>query len=478
MLVKQFKNLILPLLICLLIISFITTDITPLHSGLGIDGMWYNKTILQEDYTPSDYHIFKSLPSYLIKVFFEFFNINKNHLNILLSFKIFNLISLCLTMLILDQISNTFLEDKNKLLIIISTLSFTVLKVSMYDVVTPDYFGFFLATAFLYSFLVKRSIIMIPLLIISYFTNPIVFLIGMVLLIFSNTSPKNLNQTKVSRLAFYLACLFGMLILFWAVYMIIPMYKAGIELTKWHIPDTLNIYVFPISALLVSVLCAYLSHPLFYHFIRYLHLKNLLKVNLFYVVISIFFMILKSFVVEFNNSPTELDDTGHLIYMWPLYFCMKPLVGVSEHIHSLGIMIVFALLFWRKIVLQSSEMFGASGLIILGLFVLFIIKPETRHTLPFVPIVSLLVVKVIPDDFLSIKNTFLLVTTSLILSKIYYPLQLAAFSCDPQVFPAQHYFMFFGFSCNYAMYLIQITISFFILIYIKKLISRNELSSL
>ena len=175
MLVKQFKNLILPLLICLLIISFITTDITPLHSGLGIDGMWYNKTILQEDYNPSNYHIFKLLPSYLIKVFFEFFNINKNHLNILLSFKIFNLISLCLTMLILDQISNTFLEDKNKLLIIISTLSFTVLKVSMYDVVTPDYFGFFLASAFLYSFLVKRSIIMIPLLIISYFTNPIVF---------------------------------------------------------------------------------------------------------------------------------------------------------------------------------------------------------------------------------------------------------------------------------------------------------------
>ena len=105
MIKKHLHNLILPFLISLLIICFIITDITALHGGLGIDGMWYNKIIIQEGYAPSDYHIFKSFPSYLIKVFIESFNINKNHLNILLSFKIFNLISLCLTILILDQIT-------------------------------------------------------------------------------------------------------------------------------------------------------------------------------------------------------------------------------------------------------------------------------------------------------------------------------------------------------------------------------------
>jgi len=88
----------------------------------------------------------------------------------------------------------------------------------------------------------------------------------------------------------------------------------------------------------------------------------------------------------------------------------------------------------------------------------------------------LLVVKVIPDDFLSIKNAFLLVTTSLILSKIYYPLELAAFSCDPQDFPAQHYFMFFGFSCNYTLYILQIVISILILFLFGKLISNYKLS--
>ena len=477
MIEKHFNNLFIPFLISLLIISFITTDITSLNEGLGIDGMWYTKTVIKEDYAPSDYHIFKSFPSYLIKFSLEIFNINKNNFDILLSYKFLNITSLCISILLLNKISKLFLVNKS-IFIIISTLSFTIIKVSMYDIVTPAYFGFLMSTAFLYLYLNKKYFHLIPILLISYFTNPIVFLIGIVLLIFSNTSHQNLNQSKVSRIAFFFSCLFGILILFWATYMIVPMYKAGIELTKWHIPDTLDIELFPVSALLICAFCAYFSYPLFQQSFHFLHFKNLIKVNLFWIVIFIAFMVLKSIVVNLNNSPTELDDFGHLLYMWPLYFCMKPLIGISEHIHSLGILIVFALLLWKKIVFECTNSFGFGGLIILGLFVLFIIKPEARHTLPFVPFVSLLVARVIPDNFLNRKNILVLLTTTLVLSKIYYPLQLAVFSSDPQHFPAQHYFMFFGFSCNYTMYLIQITISFFILVYIKKLISKNELQHL
>ena len=360
----------------------------------------------------------------------------------------------------------------------IITFSFLLFKLPFYDAVTPDYFGLFLSAYILYLYSTKKNILLSFILLLSFFTNPIVFLIGIILLIFSKTSSQNINKVKLSRITFFLSCLFGMLILFWATYMIVPMHRAGVELTKWHIPDTLNIDVFPISALLVSVFCAYLSHPLFYHFIHYLYFKNLLKINLFYVIIFIFFMILKNIVVEFNDSPTELDSTGHLLYMWPLYFCMKPLIGVSEHIHSLGIMIVFALLFWKKIVFYCSELFGVGGLIIMGLFVLFIIKPEARHTLPFVPFVSLLVVRVITEKFNNSMNILLLFCASVLLSKIYYPIQLATFSGNPQDFPAQHYFMFFGFSCNYNMYIFQIIISILILLFSGMMISKNELSSL
>lgn len=477
---KYFDKIYLSIILIPFVISFAFQPYTKLCDGLGIDGDIYYDMINEGNYKPTDYHLFKSLPVFVIDFCLTHLQIEKSKVNIIRSFRVLNLISIIASFLCIHQVFNKFnLALKIKYFYVFFIFfSFIFLRLPFYNPVTPDYFGLLMSTAFLYLYLNKNYFYLIPILFISYFTNPIVFLIGMVLLIFSKSSPQYINPVKVSRLAFFLSCLFGILIIFWAIYMIVPMYKAGIELTKWHIPDTLDIELFPVSALLICAFCAYFSYPLFYHSIHFLHFKSLLKVNLSWVVIFIAFMILKSIVVNLNNSPTELDDFGHLLYMWPLYFCMKPLIGISEHIHSLGLLIVFALLMWKDLVSECSKLFGLGGLIILGLFVLFIIKSEARHTLPFIPFLSLLVARVIPDNFFNRKNILIVFITSLILSKFYYPIQLAEFSCDPQDFPAQQYFMFFGFSCNYTMYLIQIIISFFILIYIKKLISINDLSSL
>jgi hypothetical protein len=477
---KRNKTLIL----AIAFISFVYvgqwSQTTKLYDGLGIDGMWYHKIILDDDYKPNDYHLFKSFPSYLLKHSFNILGIGKTLDNVVLSFKLLNYISIVLSAFVCFKICKlrNLTEYQCSLYMFLVFCSFLILCISGYDPVTPDYFAFLLSFSLLFFILNKNHFYTFSFLLISFFTNPLVFLIGMVLLIFSDTSLENMNQVKVSRIAFFLSGLFGILILFWATYMIVPMHRAGIELTKFHIPDTLDIELFPVSALIVSAFCSYLSYPLFYQSIHFIHFKYLLKVNFFWFVIFISFMILKSIVVDFNNSPTKLDDIGHLLYIWPLYFCMKPLNGVSEHIHSLGILIILALLMWRDLVSKCSKLFGLGGLILLGLFVLFLIKPEARHTIPFVPFVSLLVVRVIPEKFNNALNVLLLLCTGVLLSKIYYPLQLGVFSGDPQDFPAQHYFMFFGFSCNYTMYIIQIIISILALVYFKKLISPYELSSL
>jgi hypothetical protein len=461
----------------ILLLMFIFQPNTSLYNSLGIDGGWYSKIVTDSNYNADDYHIFKSFPSHIFKLGFSILDIEKNNFNVIFFFKILNLLSIIGFYKYTSELLKYYKINSEKFLLLFTLIfSFLLLKLPFYDVVTPDYFGLFLSAYIVYLHTCKNKLLLLLLLLLSFFTNPIVFLLGIVLLIFSNTSHQNLNRTKVSKIAFFFSCLFGMLILFWATYMIVPMHRAGIELTKWHIPDTLDIELFPVSALLISAFCAYFSYPLFQQSFHFLNFKNLLKVNLFWIVIFIAFMVLKSIVVNLNNSPTELDDFGHLLYIWPLYFCMKPLIGISEHIHSLGILIIFALLMWKDLVSECSKLFGLGGLIILGLFVLFIIKSEARHTLPFVPFVSLLVARVIPVSFFNRKNILIVFITSLTLSKFYYPLQLAEFSCDPQGFPAQHYFMFFGFSCNYTMYIFQIVISIFILFLFGKLISNYKLS--
>jgi len=466
-------SVVLLLVSVFLLTGFFITDITSLNKGLGIDGMWYNKIISEENYKIDDYHLFKSLPSHLIKTFFDILNIDISHKRILIYFKFFNLICLFSCLLFFNKISKKHLHDRYNLLAILSLLTFIVLKVSNYDVVTPDYFGFLLATIFMYYYLCRKYSFLIVILILSFFTNPIVFLIGMIILIFSNTLPKVIDIKFSSKFSLFFSLLFGFIIFTWSIYMIIPMYKAHVELTLWIIPDTLNIKVFPFSAIVVSAFCAYFSFYLFQYSIPFVNFSNILRLKFKWIILFIIFLAGKSFLISYNNHPINLDDIGHLVYVWPLYFCMKPLTGVSEHIHSLGILIVFALILWKDIVSESSKLFGIGGLIILGLFVLFIIKPEARHALPFVPIISFLVVKVISQNFLEFKNILFVLFLNILFSKIYYPLHIASFSGNPQEFPAQHYFMFFGFSCNYTMYTFQALVSVFIFLFYNKIIFQK-----
>ena len=166
------------------------------------------------------------------------------------------------------------------------------------------------------------------------------------------------------------------------------MHKAGMELTRWIIPDTLDINVFPISVVLVSIVCGILSYHVISNSLAYLNLRNIFLINIKWLLIFIGLMIFKSLLIRYNNLPTELDDLGHLMFMWPLWFCMKPLCGITEHIQSFGILIVLALIYWNKIVIFAKNHLGSGSLIVLFMFILFLIKPEARHTLPFLPIIG------------------------------------------------------------------------------------------
>ena len=110
----------------------------------------------------------------------------------------------------------------------------------------------------------------------------------------------------------------------------------------------LDINIFPISVILVSIFCGILSYHVISNSLPYLSLRNIFLINIKWLFIFYYMMIIKSLLVRYNNLPTDLDDLGHLMFMWPLYFCMKPLCGVSEHIQSFGILIILALIYWNK----------------------------------------------------------------------------------------------------------------------------------
>ena len=66
---------------------------TKLFGGLGMDGMWYHKVIMDDDYKPNDYHLFKSFPVYLLKHSLNILGV-KTLDNVIMSFKILNYLSI------------------------------------------------------------------------------------------------------------------------------------------------------------------------------------------------------------------------------------------------------------------------------------------------------------------------------------------------------------------------------------------------
>ena len=449
---------------------------TKLFGGLGIDGMWYHKIIIDDDYKPNDYHLFKSFPSYLLKYSFNIMGISKTVDNVIYSFNLLNYLSIIISGIVCYKISKLKNFTKNKCIAYMFLIfcSFMILRISGYDPVTPDYFAFLLSFCLLFFILNKNNFFTFLFLLFSFFTNPIICLIFFLILFFPtdikyHTSYSLLNSRWIHIV---LSVCFGTLIILWSVYMILPMHKAGMELTKWNIADTLDINVFPVSVALVSIVCGVLSYHVISNSFPYLNLRNLFLINIKWLLIFIGMMIVKSLIISNNSLPTDLDDLGHLMFMWPLWFCMKPLCGVSEHIQSFGTLIVLTLIYWKNIVIFAKNHLGLGGLIVLLMFILFLTKPEARHTLPFLPIIGYLVVSVIPE---STKNRLFFLTViilGLLLSKFYYPLHLASFdNNDFQSFPAQHYFMFFGFSVNYLNYFILSfcsIISFLTLYFFKK----------
>ena len=153
---KIISNRYITIIFTISFISFIQfgpwSHSTKLFGGLGIDGMWYHKVIMDEGYKPNDYHLFKSFPSYLLKHSFNILGISKTLDNVIYSFKLLNFLSIIMSAIVCCKICilRNFTKYQSISYIFLSFCSFMILRISGYDPVTPDYFAFLLSFSLLF----------------------------------------------------------------------------------------------------------------------------------------------------------------------------------------------------------------------------------------------------------------------------------------------------------------------------------------
>ena len=443
-----------------------TQPTTILFGGNGVDGMWYSNIITSPDTPIDDYHLFKSLPAFCVKYSLQLFGKDNTMHNLIFAWKIMNAMCCLISLFVAYKITSlmNYSDGKSSFYLFIVFTTFLLLKIGFYDVVTPDIFAFMVSFLLLYSILAKKILLSTSLFLIASFTNPIISIIYFILLFFRKVTNNKENFFSKDNTFFvkFVPIIFGLFIFAWGVAVIVYLKLTGAPMTLWIIPDDLDLEIFPISILAVSLFSFFLFKPIWEQISPYLSLNLYRELNYKWILFCILLFASKKAIIINNNFPISLDDIDHLLRIWPLFFCMKPLAGLSEHLQSFGLLLFLILIFWKTLVKEASKSFGFGGISVLCLFILFIIKPEARHTLPFIPFISFLMINSIQTLNLNKKKVLFLIMVNIILSKFYYPLSFAKFNDEYfQSFPSQHYLMFYGFSINYSMYLVFILLNLF-----------------
>jgi hypothetical protein len=172
---------------------------------------------------------------------------------------------------------------------------------------------------------------------------------------------------------------------------------------------------------------------------------------------------------------------------YPIYINLKPLIGIVDNLSYYGpVLFVFLFLFFKN---GNFENWGFKGYFLFFFLFLLIIKPEARHTLFLIPLLSITILDFIDDKILNFRFILFVSAAGLFFSKFWYPVHWADFppthllfspsteQAIYQQFPVQHYFMFIGPMMGHAEYFVFLALELIFGFFFYKFLVKKELSA-
>ncbi len=439
---------------------------TNLAEGMGYDGIWYFKPANELLPKTDNYHFFRILPSTLVfflkKLIFQPYD----YFNTAKAFQVFNLICNGLAIFFAHLISRklNFGFWEKALFLGFIFFNFHILKDEVYNPVMTDTLVHLLGLMLLYFYLVQRTLGYFLITFCFLFTFPIGGFIAQAFYVLNRAKPvkgENLIPDHWFKNLFLGFAGFFLLATSAIVY--------GLKrITVLTFPDDINIYLFPFTILLTSgaIFLIMNWHQNFFQLI-FLRIRKISSVfsPVFYVFVIGFLVYL--IAPKFNNMPAK-GFTGNFTISPPLYMTLKPLIGLFDHIMFFGPVVLLYLFLLPQNLRKYQK--DDSFLFVSFLFCFFMLKPEARHSLFLLPLISVAVVQSLPKGFFQVKIVVPFLFFCLIFSKFWYPCHLAIFPPGYEIFtskvnhaifqefPIQHYFMFQGPMISHANYLLWLLI--------------------
>ncbi|HMG15961.1 MAG TPA: hypothetical protein VK590_10975 [Saprospiraceae bacterium] len=477
----KYSRPILILITCILFFFNFKGEIIPVNNGMGWDGRLYgNYTAMLDsaiiEKKINEYRFQRILMSVVLNKTMKAFNIDFTIANIVLGFKIFNLIFLLIALLYYLLISRKLgFTPINEMLGLAALFwCFPILKIPGYNPIITDVGAFAMGMMVVYHFFSNHRIVNICLILLGSFVYPTFLLFGL-LVIFPREAYTSSDKTyRKDRIIFPLLYLLIFCIAYFG-------YQAEFSDTYANINPT-NKNMLWLSILIAVSYCYFIGA----FFPDFQKIKEAFqKINWLYVIPLIgIFIFVKYLTHTYATPQPQQMSTGRYIINIMKQSVANPGVFIVSHIIYFGLIPI--ILIWMKTQIVAVIRANGYGLTILLIGIGFMsLGSESRQLINFYPLFVILVILAL-QNMKPIKPivAYGFVIVSLLLSRFWYIIGTEGdLSTKLLEYPAQRYFQFFGPWMNNQVYLqnfvivISILFGFLILQKTGNLFELKELKS-
>lgn len=493
------------LLLAFGIISIIFLKCIPVASGFGWDGVFYGKVALNFDQLIGNidsYRAGRIFPGVLIHYVFRVLQIDLNLDNVLVGFKVYNVLILTLSGFLWVSISNhAFKNQFAKWFGFIALfINYPILNLTFYYPAQTDITAFFIAIFMIFSLIKRNNYLLLGLTSISFFAWPTMAIVGLICFVFSDTNTlykSNANSKKFTFLWVVLLLsplILGLLVNTYSLRSFMKIIIVNLNIDKMSVFDSIdfdslfyNMYQFPSLIINLSVILFF-----FYLFFKNFDFKELVSVSfikkhgikLLISIAVLTTLILLKKIVEDPNLPPFFSLKAALMRITTLSL-KYPFLFIVSHIMYFGPIIVLIILKSKNYLndLKKDKLVWILVVIFMSYFILGV---ESRVLINFFPFLIYSFLKSFKLESVNHKKIFIIsfVIISIIMSKVWLQFELPSSDFPVSIsaenagsFPLQWFFMNHGPWMNFEMYILHAFFALLLIGFYYYFVKWDKLSS-
>lgn len=456
----------------------------PIFNGYGWDGRVYgnlagNFSEIIRTTGISSYYSQRIFPSAIIFSFINIFHLSPTTDLIIRLFSFYNILLFVASSILWIKISSGVkLTLRTQWLgFILLFITFPVLKFYPYYPVLTDPTAYFLGFLTVYAAVRNRSLLMLLVICVSYFTWPQLAGMSIIFFLFPLHQQDSVNQGTVTT-GKYLGILAILIISILILWVIISSRLTENKSFAWYMNLILSFasVILFLSFTMIALIKKFSLHA----FLNEIIAKKLLIRFSILILLFVAMGFLKSSI---TNTSLYGPDLKSFTIIFIRTSIQLPFKFIIAHVTFFGPSVLLCIIFYKEIY-RKILCLGYGGIFASLLCLFFSIGSESRWLIGYYPFLILLLSLAVNTREMIFSKMFIpgILVFSLLFSKIWFPMNLPeTWNSQPDYFPFQRYFMNQGPWMSHNMFILHSTgiiLTFFIILWLLPEKRKSLLTSL